>query len=311
MNPPNPFFSVVTEVYNRESTIVKTITSVINQNFNDYEYIIIDSKSSDNSASLIKETLKIHNKDNIYFFEDSFENNEIKRWNRPLYHATGSFIVGLEGDDWFDIGYLKRAYEVLQSQKIGIYVGYKNGSIAINKLAGHVNNEEIFNLFKKLNFCPPPSEVIFKRSHNGKSYLYDDENFIWAGEYSLYEKILSDGHDVFIENINIDNAVYRGKSYRKFGFKHIHDALIIFNKYIDVLDGKNKVILIDNILRQFSSLISNQIYQLNFEVKLVKEYFKLLYKYKRFGSLKNLIYRLFYMLPKQAIKNFYEKIFII
>lgn len=309
MKNAKPFFSIVTEVYNRELTIVKTITSVINQNFFDYEYIIVDSNSSDNSASLIRETLRIHNKNNIFFFEDSSEENEIKRWNRPLYHATGIYIVGLEGDDWFDSGYLKRAHEVLKYEKNGIYVGYKNESPASKRLIGQVANNKVLRAFKKLNFCPPPSEVIFKRTHNSKSYYYD-ENFLWAAEYSLYEKILLDGYDVFFEYINKNNAVHRGISYRKFGFKHIHDALIIFNKYVDELHGNDRIVLIDNILIRFSNILSSQIYQHNFEPLLFKNYLKMLWKYKRFNSLKNLIFRLFYILPRQVIKNSYEKIFI-
>ena len=48
-----PFFSVITVVKNNESKIKKTIDSILSQTFKNFEYIIIDGKSSDNSLQII------------------------------------------------------------------------------------------------------------------------------------------------------------------------------------------------------------------------------------------------------------------
>ena len=50
----NPFFSIITVVFNGENEIEKTINSVLNQSFDDFEYIIIDGKSTDKTLSKIK-----------------------------------------------------------------------------------------------------------------------------------------------------------------------------------------------------------------------------------------------------------------
>ena len=44
-----PFFSIVTPVSNGERYLEKTITSILNQSIKDYEYIIVDNRSRDNS----------------------------------------------------------------------------------------------------------------------------------------------------------------------------------------------------------------------------------------------------------------------
>ena len=49
-----PFFSVIIPTYNRSSLLNKAIKSVFKQNFNDYEIIIIDSNSNDNTEEIIK-----------------------------------------------------------------------------------------------------------------------------------------------------------------------------------------------------------------------------------------------------------------
>ena len=42
-----PLFTIITVTYNSEKTIQRTITSVLNQILDDYEYVIIDGDSSD------------------------------------------------------------------------------------------------------------------------------------------------------------------------------------------------------------------------------------------------------------------------
>ncbi len=55
-----PFFSIITVCYNSEITIADTIDSVLNQSYNDIEYIIIDALSTD-------KTMRLFNPMNISF----------------------------------------------------------------------------------------------------------------------------------------------------------------------------------------------------------------------------------------------------
>ena len=56
MNPStkHPIFSVIIPLYNKENYIEDTIKSVLNQTFNNYEIIIVDNYSDDNTENLIK-----------------------------------------------------------------------------------------------------------------------------------------------------------------------------------------------------------------------------------------------------------------
>ena len=48
-----PFLSIITVVYNGEKFLEETISSVLSQQFQDYEYLIIDVKSNDNTIKII------------------------------------------------------------------------------------------------------------------------------------------------------------------------------------------------------------------------------------------------------------------
>ena len=51
----NPFFSIIIPVFNKEDYIKDTLTSVINQSFDNYEVIIVDDGSTDNSLQICKQ----------------------------------------------------------------------------------------------------------------------------------------------------------------------------------------------------------------------------------------------------------------
>ena len=50
-----PLFSIVTVCYNSEKTIARTLESVLVQEFKDYEYIIVDGNSKDNTLNILHE----------------------------------------------------------------------------------------------------------------------------------------------------------------------------------------------------------------------------------------------------------------
>ncbi|MEZ7913422.1 glycosyltransferase family 2 protein [Macellibacteroides fermentans] len=94
-----PLFSLITVSYNSSKTISDTIQSVLNQTYNDIEYIIVDGNSNDNTIDIIKE------------FEPKF--NGRMHWvsepdkglydamNKGLKMATGDIVGIINSDDLF------------------------------------------------------------------------------------------------------------------------------------------------------------------------------------------------------------------
>lgn len=95
-----PLVSVVTPVYNCEKTIGKTIESVINQTFSDFEMIIVDDKSSDKTAKIVEDYQKKDKR--IKYHPLSKKSGASVARNTAIKKAQGRFVAFLDGDDlWY------------------------------------------------------------------------------------------------------------------------------------------------------------------------------------------------------------------
>ena len=90
-----PYFSIVTPVYNGEKYLEKTIQSVIKQSINDYEYIIVDNKSTDNTPKIINKYLP-----NITKFISEKDNGMYEALNKGFSFCNGRYYYWLNADDY-------------------------------------------------------------------------------------------------------------------------------------------------------------------------------------------------------------------
>lgn len=92
-----PFFSVIIPLYNKEAFIENTLKSVLQQTFQDFEIIIIDDGSTDNSY---QNALRFNN-DKIKLFKQNNKGVSVTR-NLGIEYATSKYIALLDADDvWY------------------------------------------------------------------------------------------------------------------------------------------------------------------------------------------------------------------
>lgn len=91
----SPLITVITVAYNSEAFIEETIESVLNQTIDEYEYIIIDDSSSDETWNIIN---RFHDK-RIKKYKNSVNLGEYPNRNKALGLATGEYIIFIDGDD--------------------------------------------------------------------------------------------------------------------------------------------------------------------------------------------------------------------
>lgn len=193
MSPP--FFSVCMPVYNRRKTIFRALESVQNQDFRDFEVIIVDNKSSDCTVKEIERffqsTLYSKNPFPYTFKENSKHLKGTEDWNKPLEFATGKYITILEGDDQFLPSHLKEAHKILsKNNSIGIYaVGNQEHS---RPVIGLIDSRSYFRYTYMIEDVSPPSETIFIRYHLSRKYFYNAQEFHYCPEVNLYLEIAND-----------------------------------------------------------------------------------------------------------------------
>ncbi|WP_299776572.1 glycosyltransferase family 2 protein [uncultured Formosa sp.] len=95
-----PLVSIITPVYNAEKFISQTIETVLSQTYTNWELILVDDGSSDNSLQIISKFTAAHK--NIFLFKNAENSGAAITRNRGMEEAKGKYIAFLDADDiWF------------------------------------------------------------------------------------------------------------------------------------------------------------------------------------------------------------------
>jgi Glycosyltransferases involved in cell wall biogenesis len=115
---PLPKISIITPSYNQGQYIEQTINSVLDQNYPELEYIIIDGGSTDQSVDIIKKYSKY-----LAYWISEKDNGQSDAINKGLLKCTGDIVNWLNSDDYYQPGCLHHIAEVFMDQSISCYSG--------------------------------------------------------------------------------------------------------------------------------------------------------------------------------------------
>ena len=109
--------SIIIPVYNAGSYISSCLKSVIEQSYTNWEVILIDDGSTDNSKEIYEKIASKNNK--VKVFRQNNKGVSSAR-NLGLEKANGDYIVFLDADDWIDRIFLERMLEVIEKEDADI-----------------------------------------------------------------------------------------------------------------------------------------------------------------------------------------------
>ena len=160
-----PAISVIIAAYNSQDTIFETISSVLNQTFADFELVVIDDGSTDQTCKCVQ---KIEDS-RVKLFP--YKNGGVaKARNRGLSHANGKYIAFLDHDDLWtpdkleaQISALKSSAEakVAYSRTIGIYSDEK--PIRFVESAAVEFAGDVYEQILTVNFVGSGSNILVDR----------------------------------------------------------------------------------------------------------------------------------------------------
>ncbi len=86
--------SIITSFYNSEKYIQELASSILSQRYNNWEWIIADDFSSDNTGKILEELSRLDNRIKL-----KKPNYKKEIWWNPQLHATGDIVCPIDGDD--------------------------------------------------------------------------------------------------------------------------------------------------------------------------------------------------------------------
>lgn len=141
-----PFFSVIVPTYNRAERLVGALESVFSQSYTNFEVIVVDDGSTDDTETIIKNMAD----QRLRYFKKKNEERSVAR-NFGIKQAKGKYINFLDSDDYQLSHHLDVAFSTIKKNKQPdiLHLGYqlvdRNGNILLKR-----DNLSAHNLLKKM-----------------------------------------------------------------------------------------------------------------------------------------------------------------
>ena len=172
--------SIITVNYNNKQGLEKTINSVVNQSFTDFEYVIIDGKSTNGDQEIIK---KYESK--IDYWVSETDLGIYNAMNKGIKAATGEYVLFMNsGDCFFDKDVLKKTIPFLESA-VGFYYGNLIFSIKEQQKISTPPSTLSFSYF--IDFSLPHQATFIKKDLFYEHFFYNEQLKIMSDwEFTIY-----------------------------------------------------------------------------------------------------------------------------
>lgn len=227
-----PLVSIITPSYNQGKFIRETIESVLSQDYEDIEYIIIDGGSTDNTVDIVKE---YKNRLTFIMEQDNGQSNAI---NKGFKMAKGEIVAWLNSDDVYESCCIRRVVEEFEKNtKLGLLYG--EGYIIdenSNKIRIFEHTQE-FDYWKLVNFWDYIMQptTFFKKTYL-KKVGYLDEQLHYCMDWDLWIKLAAVAEVKYIPDLLACSREYADTKTNTGGDKRLEEIVCLLQKY----SGKEK-----------------------------------------------------------------------
>ncbi|SEO23601.1 Glycosyltransferase involved in cell wall bisynthesis [Mucilaginibacter gossypiicola] len=171
----NPFFSIIIPLYNCESTLQQALNSITSQGFKNYELILVDGGSNDNTQFIISNFKKAGNH-HIQFISEP-DRGIYDAMNKGIDMATGQCLYFMGGDDILNSpAILDQIYNAIQNEPVDLIYGNVTGTVSNTKYADDNINK------------------VLSRGIHHQGIFYKREVFNDTGKYNLKFRVAADYH---------------------------------------------------------------------------------------------------------------------
>lgn len=249
--------TVVIPNYNHSKYLKQRIESILEQDYNEFEIIILDDNSTDNSVEII-ESFRNESKIKDIIVNRDNSGSVFRQWRKAFEIAKGNYLWIAESDDYASKDFLSKTIPIMEKNpNIGIL--YTNSYVVKNEKIvsdfSTIRNKNYQTQLWSESFYMSGTEFLKKFMSGGcainnasctvmKSCLFNDwsylENFKYHGDWAVYNKILEKS-DIYYFNEPLSYYRDHEKNISKQSIKNFSthiEHFKIYNSYYQTLNSK-------------------------------------------------------------------------
>lgn len=201
--PNKPLITVIIATFNIGDAIEKSILSVVNQSYNNIQFIIIDGGSSDGSLEIIKKY-----SDKISFWVSEKDKGIYDAWNKGLKYSKGDWISFLGGDDEFLPDAIENYVNYITDSNFYNYDFISSKVKLVDQRGNKLNTvgrQWKWSVFKKyMNIAHVGS---LHSKHFFEKYGWFDVNFKIAGDYEILLRAKDKLKAGYLEEVTVNMRI--------------------------------------------------------------------------------------------------------
>ena len=175
----SPLLSIITINRNNASGFHKTVESVVTQDCTDFEYLIIDGASTDESTAVINEFLIGKYADKISYWSSEPDSGIYNAMNKGIQKARGTYVYMLNSGDWLEKNAVLNITRKLQKEKPDLLLFLLNFWDTGEKIQSEIRFPEKLRISTMCH-----QGLVYKKAFHIKYNLYD-ENYKFAADYDF------------------------------------------------------------------------------------------------------------------------------
>ena len=236
----SPKISIIIPFYNVENYIEKCINSVKAQTFTEFECILIDDESPDNSKQIAE---KLIENDSRFKIISQLNKGLGGARNTGLDNAKGDWIAFLDSDDWWHFDFLEKMYYYATQNDVDIIncryenVNNTGETIGINPtlpIGNYTNKEQLISFY--LTYPTAWNKLYRKKLWNNLRF---PEKVYYEDLATVFQLVFKAQNILFVDDILVSYNLREGSITKHFSNKQVSDRIIVFNIIKQTFKDKN------------------------------------------------------------------------